>query len=726
MPRVNIYVETAGTHWTGVKECIQAVKHPETYATHFDLGMLIGMFEEEALVQLDQELQERHYNGYLSDFEEMFRDIADEIRANIKVYVGHIDICTDYLSRIEAELPSYNSYPNPTIVLLVGCLGTSFAQEANEKEVFQNSKCVVMGFEDLVHIYDNTIYACKLRHVSLPDMRCAYDGAEEDYKKLLGDSSNDYDLEMATYQSLNPLVQCCESKLNRFRSRFLENLRRRDCVHYTRENLIQKMRALLNEDGSINRDMLFSPEGYIFSSGDGTPCTTPENCVIRDPYESSIKKAEEFNQRSTIFNLFETFKRFAEEKQFDKDKDDFLLKQLQNLRPEEKSVVKYDQNGLTLLHIFAFYGYTKCLDYLLKKFDDLPIEYIDDETGNYFFEDLISNEHNSEEEKLYFIIKLNEKYPDLFVNTSTPTRKDVLYLSVVFQYTSIVRYLGDQTNFDFMNKKGGLEKGDMGNLLFVAGKVYPLTGDHNYKLIKILFAKGLDPNELTEKRYDFLEYYFNTNLPIINPKILREFCNYRYDNIKSVDRWIEKWNSMLKNPVDQIKFKDEILKYYESLTIDRIKGQEISRVHDELSDTVDSVVANLGVVLKNTIKLLEECKKIILKGGKTNKQLNVNHNKTVKQIQNNLQRVTRKVLAPEKIPGKYKEIDEYIKKVGAKFTKEEKRVYREKGVALLQNKNTNALERLQKLENLLTEIEEEAKKRTSGGKRFNRTRKLRS
>jgi hypothetical protein len=92
-------------------------------------------------------------------------------------------------------------------------------------------------------------------------------------------------------------------------------------------------------------------------------------------------------------------------------------------------------------------------------------------------------------------------------------------------------------------------------------------------------------------------------------------------------------------------------------------------------------------------------------------------------LTNNLKRVTRKLTAPEKIPSKYSEIDAYIKTVGAKFTKEEKKAFREEGIKVIQNKNTNALERLQKLENLLTNIQEEAIKRSAGGKPYRVTRK---
>lgn len=742
--------------------CIRSVKEPELRA-QFSLGYLVAMFEEETLEQLQANTDRynesnqhneynnnsRSYNSYNSynrrwgganetHLQDKLDALATRLNVNIRVFIGHIDICTNFLEVIGREFP----IEEPTLILLIGCLGTQYAEEANQNELWKGEPCAVMAFNDLIHIYDSKIYGCEVSHKSVPNMMCDYDGSEKDYEKLAKEFSrnntgilNEYEAQQALNQHDNELVKCCKTKLNRFSSVFLKNLRKRNCVEFTMEHLESKMRNLLKEDGSIDHEKLETRENYIFNLKDGISCREDGGCDISNPYEVSVKNAEAYNQRSSILNLYQTFIKFIEDKKDDADKEDVLLKQLQQLRPEEKPVVNYQQNGRTLLHMFAHYGYPRCLEYLIKKIDTLPLQVIDEDTGNIFLEELMLNGYNSEEEKLGVIIKVHEKYPEL-LDTDIPGRIDVTFIASSLHYVSILTFMIEKAKQILSTKKYTIGYNtsayNNANLLFVACDNNFLVNKASYDIIKLLLGNGVDPNEgaidTKGRNVDILDFYFEKNIAIISPKVIKEFCNYGYNHVFSIDSLVEDFNLLLKGGQKLIDYKQYWIQYYkkfESNSID--KPRETERLDSEILDLVDAVLLNLPAILRRNINTLEEAKKIISsKGKKTNKQIAANVARTHKRLRNNLNRVTRKISAPEKIPIKYEDIDKYIKSVGTKFTKEEKKAYREEGISVIQNKNTNALERLQKLENLLTTIQEEAAKRSAGGKRNRVTRKKRA
>ena len=123
--------------------------------------------------------------------------------------------------------------------------------------------------------------------------------------------------------------------------------------------------------------------------------------------------------------------------------------------------------------------------------------------------------------------------------------------------------------------------------------------------------------------------------------------------------------------------------------------------------------------LRETIEILKECKKI--KG----KNMSKNAERVGKQAKENIRRFTYRINVNEKLGRYYKEIDEYIKSVGAKLSADEKKEYRQRGIAFLRNTSQNAAERLEQMELLKNEIEEEAGKRMRGG-RGRKTRKQRA
>jgi hypothetical protein len=705
-----------------IEECIQG------NSDKFTLSHLIFDFEEQELLDLKREMDYMNYHSnytHAPPLYTMLKEIANELHVHIKLFVGHIESCEDdFLLPITARL---DTIQEPTIIVIIACLGAQLARETNENEVWKTSQAVVMGFEDLVHIYNSEIYSCKLSHSSLPNMTCAYDSVEEDYKELVkiyGDrnakSLNDYNVSQARHNDTNNLVQCCKAKLDRFRNTFLENFRKRKCVKHTKAKLLEKMRAILKADGTFDREKLIDPSFYTFRSADGVSCDTPsEDCEIAHPYGPSVNVAKRYNEMSSLLKLFDQFKNIAYAEKDTEEKDKETLKMLQGLKQTEMGILKYKDEDGTLLHVLARGGCATSILYLLKRKTDFDLFALNEE-GDAFIEELSKSKFTAEEGLLRVLIKVLELEPDYFVGQS-PERYDVLYHAVQKQMVSVVQYLAQYTTIDFAAKI--FPDFYNYNLLFVSYRNLPWTTEKAYKLVKLLLAKGANPNHIADDDYDLLKDYFKIHPPLVREKILKELCYYGYSNVESIDDGISLFSKILNSPSEQIRYKQEILeeiKEWEENEHNQLKIQH--QMFEEYNEVREVFLANFTQSMKTTIKSLEECKKIIERGGKKNSYRVHNKAKTLKTTKQNINNITRRLVAPDKIPIAYQNVNEYIKKVGAKFTKDEKKAYRNRGISVLQNKNTNVLERLQTLEDLLKEIMEESGKRGTGGRR---TRKLR-
>jgi hypothetical protein len=719
--QVEIDVYLTGRQNSLLESCMQLSQRPASGDRELVIGNLIYDFEEEELEDLED------FSGDPSNpLRAALQEIADALQINIHVFVGHIDICQDYLTPYESRLPMLTK---PTIVLLIGCLGSEYAKEANQKEIWMNSQAVVMAFEDLVHIYDFEIYGCKQSHVSIQNMSCEYDGVKEDYKELVDrygrrnqELLDDYDLHRASHDATNKLVECCNAKINRFRSIFLKKLRERGCAKFTKDRLQAKMAALLKEDGSLDRDKIENPASYIFSYADGLECNT-EDCAISNPYEGSEERAKIFNDRSELFRLYEEIQNLSENNGPIKENDAEVLKKLKSLSESKKKIFTYIGLNGSLLCVLAWNGCVESVEYILKQKIDLPL-YSKDRWQGTFVDNLLKSGNTSEENCYRIIVKILEKYPDFFTNDNSPICS-VLAHACEIGFYSIIQLLSYKISEDFAYC---VHLDNNYNLLFSTFRILPWSTEKAYKIVKLLLAKGANPNHKLNEEDDIFTYYFKQHVPLVKEKILRELCNYGYSNINAINALIEEYSKILTSPRAEIAYKDTLIKYVHKLpSVENWNsnnlGDEFKSSYEEVHTTYELFLQSFRPSIQNLLRLLEDCKRIINKGGKKNYQLNFNKKKTLKNVKQNVNNITRRVLAPDKIHIAYQDIDEYIKKVGAKFTKEEKKAYRDRGIKIIQNKNQNAVERLQTLESILKEIMEEAEKRMKGGKRYRVTHK---
>jgi hypothetical protein len=691
-----------------------------------NVQMLVAWFEEEMIKNLDESLSSQNFSNMTNNLQAMLSEIARELNVNIKVFVGHIEICTDFLQDIQDDFDLQDvSVRGPQLILLIGCHGADYAVEANHESIYEENQTIILGFDDLIHLYDGDIIGCKLPHLTFPNIRCEYDTVKKDYADLVekykkNGSFNQNNLHTATFNVENPLVNCCRSKLTRFKSVFLNSLRKRQCVKFTKESLLTKMKNLVNSDGTLNFTKLGKPSNYIYYYEDGVPCENPLTCTIKNPYSFAEKNAQVFNERGLLYKLFiqiwEQLSSSAEKTKLDEN----MLKFLERLREEEKKIYDYSLDGYTVLSILAENKALKCVDYILKKklSKSLTVQAVD--TGNTFLHFIMEDDLLDEDTKLKFVIRAVEINPEI-AEIKNKKGLDILFYTVQRHYISILQYLSEHTGLLFSEHTYTYDPFENANLLFVSCAFKSWNTEVSYQLVKLLLIRGVDPNQLIYGNKDIFSYYFEYQPPIVFPKVLKELCLYGFENKNSVKHLISSFKDVLTNPQEEIHYKKMLFSWV-SNTNNFNEKNERERTLNNFKDLVELYMYKFKPITLQIIKILQECLAIIEKGGKPLKARIMNINRTMKRTRENIEIKKRSVFAKNLIPLTYQEIDAYIKSVGAKFTKAEKQKFREEGLALLQNTNGNALTRLEKLEDLRRRIEEEATKESRGGS-YTRKRK---
>jgi hypothetical protein len=703
--------------------CVQTATGPKPGYQDLTLGNLIYEFEEETL---DELYYNRGYAGNL--LQKMLEEIADALKIDIGVFIGHIQVCTDFLDSVT---PHLGSITKPTFFLLIGCVGKEYAKTYNEKEEWKKSPVVVMAFEDLVHIWNYEIYACKDSHVAIQNMACNYDKVEDDYKELVNyihpgaSTIDDVDVQLLSTHLPNKLVKCCHAKIDRFQSIFLKKLRERHCVKFPKDKVQAKMAALLNEDGSINKEILVDINTYVFRYEDGEPCN--QGCHIPNPYDHQEPIAQSFDAASELYTLYEKFNVYTKTYGPKDMIDEMILKQLKSIPENKKKVFQINGEHGTILNMCAWYGHIKSLEYMLNLKMDLPF-HVEDENGNTFLESIVLYGFASEEDCYKIIYKMLQKEPTFFDNDA-PERFGVLFRAVENGFYSIIQLLAEKTTIDF--SKCFYPQRENINLLFAASRYLCWTSENAYKIVKLLLVKGVDPNHTKEDGNDALEFYLQFYPPTILRKLLKDLCYYGYSRTHTLNKIIEYFSSLSSKPVEELRYKQNLIEEIENAE-KLIKNQELDKnllpLYEDYIETIQLFLYNPKYAINQFIESLEICKAIIAKGGMKNTRLAANKSRTLKTIKNNVNRNTRKVSAPEKVMNTFKNIDIFLRRNDVRFVipNKEKKVYRDKALGVLKNENTNSIERLETMEGIYKELMEDFSKRpkpasAQGGRR---TRKL--
>jgi hypothetical protein len=270
-----------------IEESISAVNSGESFNP--DPFLQIVSFEEEELNRL-RDTESASYKQIQSDL----GWIAQQVNANIHVFIGHIEDCLESLQYLEDQgLNTRAENGLPTLFILIGCHSAELATKYTLGDASANWRkngFLFFGFSPLMHIYKGKIYGCKEGFQTNMNFDCFWD------QSALQDKKN-YNAGTRTKAEENYLVDCCEQKDARFKHRFLEAFAGRKCMEYTKEIIAEKAKAALAKaDALETADLVFTEE-------EGVKCTKDRKCGDPDEYKDS------YNEQ-TLYAYYDKVSRF--------------------------------------------------------------------------------------------------------------------------------------------------------------------------------------------------------------------------------------------------------------------------------------------------------------------------------------------------------------------------------------------------------------------------------
>ncbi len=318
---------------------------------------IVYRYEQNALIKY-QDPSNPDYKRMLNDM----NWLAKQLNAYVFVYLGHMETCETFVREQYEEYVRQNlkenRYGRPTIFLIIACYGYKIAERLNhepEFKFFQDNNIAFFGFQDFMHFYEGKILSCKDLHYKSVDVRCDYDGSEEDANELL--EGNKLPSNIADYDRNNPLIQCCEAKLERIYKTFIDELFNRKTTIYTKEKLYEKFLPFAS---SGDRSLL--TEDYVtIKSEDGIPCTNYEDCGLTKPSSKGEALAKEFNERGKKRALFYKLSYLITNRESQEKKDSIenrvkeFWKEIQNLPEDLQDVftIKYRTWNIPVLILLS-------------------------------------------------------------------------------------------------------------------------------------------------------------------------------------------------------------------------------------------------------------------------------------------------------------------------------------------------------------------------------------
>ena len=297
-PTIQIFpVETpvAGTPLEGfdyTKKCVEIAGKPKTEDIQFTVGGLTFLLEEEEILELT-----RAESAASQTLRATVKPIADELQCNIVVFVGHTHECFNYISTTGLTIPN----TLPTIVLVVACFSMQKIQEYNLKQEMIDRNIYFFGFNNFMHVLKGEILACKENHKAIPYLNCRFDEVKNNIQKITANAS-EY---TKPYEAKLDLLKCCAGRYEHFKQLFYDYLVGRECVRFTTEKLLPKLRRIRNPDGSLHRDTFASKtdlDNYIFYIEDGEPCTAASCSEGKTKYSTYKPNIAKFDDRIRFGN----------------------------------------------------------------------------------------------------------------------------------------------------------------------------------------------------------------------------------------------------------------------------------------------------------------------------------------------------------------------------------------------------------------------------------------
>lgn len=206
--------------------------------------------------------------------------VANKLKVNILAVVGHVEICSEELKKIDLTTPPQNGYPN--MVLIIACHSKDYLVDFKNDPRYHALNYYFFGFENLMHVIDGEIYACEIPQNETPYIECRYENAENDLSAMYNYSASVYKENelQRTNAGANKFSLCLHARHERYRNTYREGLYKRNCSKFRAEDILKKFEGLKNIDGNFVRPDLLPEEATVFYLDDGTHCT-PETCPLK-------------------------------------------------------------------------------------------------------------------------------------------------------------------------------------------------------------------------------------------------------------------------------------------------------------------------------------------------------------------------------------------------------------------------------------------------------------
>jgi hypothetical protein len=311
-----------------VKKCSQEYSQIQKDAELPNIvNLLIFQLEEEEIIALKNPESPSY-----KTLKATLAPIMERLNCNIVVAIGHTESCFTYIEK--NGIPMNNSLP--TIVLVVACFSSSRIAHYNKDPLMIQKNIFFFGFQNLMHLLDGEILACKSPHRAAPFLDCRYEEVKEDLevlKKNLTQFNKPYAEQV-------DLLKCCKGRYEHFKQVFYDYLSKRECVKFPTENLYEKLKIIRAADGSLFRNVSIvngqtimtedQLKTYIFSRSEGIPCTDEGNCSTgKTKYSNFKENIAKFDDRvkfgneatKKVFAILNETSRYTPEELIKKDKE---------------------------------------------------------------------------------------------------------------------------------------------------------------------------------------------------------------------------------------------------------------------------------------------------------------------------------------------------------------------------------------------------------------------
>lgn len=547
-PNTDIYSIPSGelTPVSFLQRCLTRVleEHPNEVPDH-EWQLIIEIEEEE--IEALQNSSSKSYRNLKNTLNEAAR-IA---KTNIVVYMGHMEVCLNYVKTIDLNQLLYSN-GLPTCVFIIACYSDKYISELNQKAIDERLPIYFFGFETLMHMVEGEAYMCKETHKEIPNLDCVYPGSKEEIEALFAGmptnnpNSLDYSMGLIVndelrkpFQEQNKVIQCCRAKYERFRKVFLETLNKRDCAKFTAQDFARKCKTI--EDPEF-----MTKELYRVKHEDGTPCSKEKPCKMpTGALEPFVKSAKEYNNlmkakvaSAEIHQLFQNT--LADYK--NKEKNDLRIVQiLGSLTKEERKIVleestTWDEFLFTGVPIFYQIFKQKYIFTMKDIFQrkeihlDKSIHYILTSLIEYLITTFVYSGETYRYENLYTEKELYRLFQQML-----PLNRDIFWyanksdkIPLSFLFESKVEYPG-LINFFFDTFREAEYYTDNSRILLSTVLKNPYwTSEQKLNTLQKLFAFGVEQGNL-----DSIQLYERYELHTLNPKVLLLL----YSNGFDTNRW---------------------------------------------------------------------------------------------------------------------------------------------------------------------------------------------